>query len=77
MQRVAEFHAKMAALCGWLPAALIDETSPCPEILLNNTAKYGHTALVLTISRISLVTIFRPKVHILVALKRLRKLIFG
>ena len=50
MQRVAEFHAKMAVLCGWFQAALIDETSPCPEIImLSNTAKYGHTALVLNI----------------------------
>jgi hypothetical protein len=53
MQRVAEFHAKMAVLCGWFQAALIDETSPCPEIImLNNTAKYGHTALVLNIKNI-------------------------
>ncbi len=35
----------MVALGGWFQAAFIDETSPCPEIiLLNNTAKYGHTA---------------------------------
>jgi hypothetical protein len=35
----------MVALCGWFQAALIDERSPCPEIILfNNTAKYGHTA---------------------------------